>query len=165
MNKLKISKRFFQEHPKIIINILSFLVVLIAILIFFSYYLDKYTKIIDILIILLTLILSIDSFIHLKHIRNYKSEYRLLAMFFMIIFVVHTLRFLFGPLHCSMYFKFFSIYLYDGIAFVIGILLIYLSVSLIKNKSGLKYHHTAGIVIGMIMIITHSIKIFIGKCV
>tara|TARA_Y100000310_G_scaffold329644_1_gene399878 strand:+ start:476 stop:754 length:279 start_codon:yes stop_codon:yes gene_type:complete len=57
-----------------------------------------------------------------------------------------------------------DVFLYDGVALIIGFLLIFSSYYLLKKGPGHKYSHFLGIIIGLAMIITHGVKLFLGKC-
>ena len=164
---MKIQKkptRFNHESKNILIDILSLVIILIGGLALLSYYSNKYTRQVDSVIIVIVLLLSIDSFLYLKH-SKYKWQYKLLCGLFLLVAITHSIRLFFGPLQCSIYSKLISIYFYDSLAFLSGLSLFILSIYLIKKHSGPRYHHIAGILVGLAMIINHIIKISIGICV
>ena len=133
----KIPLRFQIKSKNSLIEAVTFLIVLFAILALIPYYLGKFTRTTDVAIVI---------------------------FLFLVVAIVHGTRFFLGPIHCSLN-EPLSVYLYNIIALLMGIFLVYLSTYLMKRHSGPRYHHIAGIIIGAAMIIIHSLKIIIGKCV
>jgi len=160
----KIPLRFQIKSKNSLIEAVTFLIVLFAILALIPYYLGKFTRTTDVAIVILLFLLSIDSFLYIKHTQDYKKQYYFLSFLFLVVAIVHGTRFFLGPIHCSLN-EPLSVYLYNIIALLMGIFLVYLSTYLMKRHSGPRYHHIAGIIIGAAMIIIHSLKIIIGKCV
>ncbi len=165
MRKLKLIKRFSEEQPNRPVKVLSVIILVFSMLVLISYYFDILTKLTDIIIIILALSLSADSFLYLHHTKKYKLKYRFLGTLFLLVALTHISRLLLGPAQCLFSRTFLSLYLYDGIAALIGLSLLYLSIALMRKRSGPRYHHLAGILFGAAMLLNHIIKIVVGKCV
>ena len=157
--------KFFNKHEKIFIDIISLLIIILAFVALLSYYFNLYTKQVDIGIIIIVLLLGIDCFFYDARVKNYNNLYLHLGLLFIIVAITHLLRLFLGPIHCQLFPTIISVYLYELLALTTGFLLFYLSLFLTKKKSGARYHHIAGILIGLAMIINHLFKIVIGKCV
>ena len=162
MNK---DKKFFKKHEKIFIDLISVLIILSAFVALLSYYFNIYTKQVDIGIIIIVLLLGLDCFFYDFRVKKYNKDYMYLGILFTIVAIAHLSRFILGPIHCQLFPKIISVYLYELLALTTGFLLFYFSLFLIKKKSGARYHHIAGILVGLAMTINHLFKIVIGKCV
>jgi len=165
MKKRKPAKRFSEENENKIVTVISTVIILLALLGLASYYFNTYTRVTDVVIILLALLLTIDSLLYIQHTGKYKKSYIFLSGLFFLVALAHAPRFFFGPLHCSLGSRLGSIYTYEGLAFLVGLALLSLSIYLMKKHSGSKYHRIAGILFGTTMVINHVIKLSIGKCV
>lgn len=157
--------KIIPGYSNLSIEITSIIIIMLAMAALLSYYLNRFTKITDIGIIIVVLILSIDSFKYFRKARVHAWQYGWLTSLFLIVVISHSLRLFFGPVHCSLFNIIVSIYVYDAIAIIIGLLLVSFSVFLMHRRSGIKYHHIAGILVGIAMTINHIIKIVIGKCI
>lgn len=158
-----VAKKRGVKDNKLLLDGISALIILFGIFVLMSYYFNVYTKEVDIIIIVLTIILGIDCFVHVKH-SKFGIKYSCLGALFIIVAITHSYRFFFGPLHCKTFANAISIYAYDGLAILVGMLMLYISLFLMHKRSGKRYHHIAGILVGLAMVINHIIKLIIGKC-
>ena len=154
-----------SKHSKILIEISYLSLIILGVLFFLLYYVKKYNFILDLLITLLVFSLALESFFYSHKTKKYKIYYLLIASLFVILTIAHTARLFYGPLPCFITSAFISIFLWNSIAMIMGILFVFSSLFLMKKKSGSRQIHIAVIIIGIIMILNHFIKIAVGKCV
>ena len=152
-------------HSKIIAEISYLSLIILGVLFFLLYYVKKYNFILDLIITLLVFSLALESFFYSHKTEKYKIYYLLMASLFVILTIAHAARLFYGPLQCFITSAFISIFIFDSIAMVMGILFVFSSLYLMKKRSGSKRIHMAVIIIGVIMILNHFIKIAVGKCV
>mgnify|MGYP001561541887 CR=1 FL=1 len=152
-------------NKKILTKLIGIIIILIAALTFLLYYVGKYNFYLDFGITLILLYYGIDNLLYLKHTKKYKTPYLINGLFCVVLAIVHISRLIFGPLQCKFLPVIVSLFTYDVAALLMGASLIYFSSYSLKHRSGQKYLHIFGIIIGAVIVIDHVIRIAVGKCV
>ena len=152
-------------NKKILTDIVGAAIVVIAVLTLLLYYVGEYNFYLDLGITVILLYYGIDNLLYLKHTKKYKTPYLINGLFCVTLALVHISRLIFGPLQCKFLPAIVSLFTYDVIAILMGASLVYFSSYSLRHRTGPKYLHIFGIIIGTVIVIDHVIRIAVGKCV
>ena len=157
-------KKGHHKHSKIVILTIVILCVILGLLELSTFYTGVLNNWINLVLTIILFVLCIDNYLHFAHHNKNRAAYLSLSIIFLILTISHVIRQVKGPVLCSLPI-FLSVYAYEGIAIMFGMFMIFSVIFLIRDHKKLNYHLISIGLTGIIILVNHIVKIFIGICV